>query len=294
MSFVIVATGHLTDSRLRTLSARPVLAAAAAGALLLMAACVALGFHLARLASPAAATPDAGLGEPQLSVVANRVGALAGRLAQLEQETATLARQLGSIPLTAALDPGPRPDSSGGPMIPAEELAGLEAGIGRLEDTLAWLSGSAIDRELEAMAFPNRMPVAGSRVPVSSQFGTRHDPFTGRLARHTGLDIPAQYGTPILASGGGRVVFSGRRGAYGQAVVIDHGDGLATLYGHASRLLVKVGDVVLPQQKIALVGSTGRSTGPHLHFEVIRNGSRVEPRKYLTHVLDERAVMASQ
>ena len=286
MAFVIVSAGHLTDSRLRTLRARPVAVAAATGVFLLMAACLALGFHVARLTTPAVAAPGPTLGEPELSVVANRVGTLAGRLAQLERETATLARQLGTIPLTAALDPGPRPESSGGPMIPAEDIAGLEAGVARLEDTLAWLSDSAIDRELEAMAFPNRMPVAGSRVPVSSQFGTRHDPFTGRLARHTGLDIPAPYGAPILASGGGRVVFSGRRGAYGQAVVIDHGDGLATLYGHASKLLVKAGDVVLPQQKIALVGSTGRSTGPHLHFEVIRDGNRVEPRHYLAHVLD--------
>lgn len=294
MAFVIVSAGHLTDSRLRTLRARPVVAAVVTGAMLLMAACLALGFQLARLVTPTVVESGASLGEPELSVVANRVGALAGRLAQLEQETATLARQFGTIPLTAALDPGPRPDSSGGPMIPAEDLAGLEAGVARLEDTLAWLSDSAIDRELEAMAFPNRMPVAGTRVPVSSQFGTRHDPFNGRLARHTGLDIPAQYGTPILASGGGRVVFAGRRGAYGQAVVIDHGDGLATLYGHASRLLVKAGDVVLPQQKIALVGSTGRSTGPHLHFEVIRNGSRVEPRRYLAHVLDSRPGMTAR
>jgi murein DD-endopeptidase MepM/ murein hydrolase activator NlpD len=288
MAFVIVSAGHLTDSRLRTLRARPVVACVASGALLLMAASLALGFHLARATTPAIAAPGESLGEPGLSVVANRVGTLAGRLTLLERETATLARQLGALPLTAALDPGPRADSSGGPMIPADDIAGLEAGVARLEDTLAWLSDSAIDRELEAMAFPNRMPVAGTRVPVSSPFGTRHDPFNGRLARHTGLDIPAQYGTPILASGGGRVVFSGRRGAYGQAVVIDHGDGLATLYGHASRLLVKTGDVVLPQQKIALVGSTGRSTGPHLHFEVIRNGNRVEPRQYLAHVLDSR------
>jgi murein DD-endopeptidase MepM/ murein hydrolase activator NlpD len=113
----------------------------------------------------------------------------------------------------------------------------------------------------------------------------RHDPFTGRLARHTGLDIPAPHGTPILASGGGRVVSAGYKGAYGRAVVIDHGDGLSTLYGHASKLLVRAGDVVMPNQQIALVGSTGRSTGPHLHFEVIRHGVRVEPRQYLSHVL---------
>ena len=294
MAFVIVSAGHLTDSRLRTLRARPVLVAAATGALLLMAGCLALGFHLARLAAPVAAVPHATLDEPELRAIANRLGALAGRLSQVEQETTTLARHLGTTPLAAALDSGTRSDSSGGPMIPAGDLAGLEAGVARLEETLARLSSSAINRELEAMAFPNRMPVAGSRVPVSSQFGTRHDPFTGRLARHTGLDIPAQHGTPILASGGGRVVFAGRRGAYGQAVVIDHGDGLATLYGHASRLLVKAGDVVLPQQKIALVGSTGRSTGPHLHFEVIREGHRVEPRRYLAHVLGQRPGFTAQ
>jgi murein DD-endopeptidase MepM/ murein hydrolase activator NlpD len=90
------------------------------------------------------------------------------------------------------------------------------------------------------------------------------------------------------------VVFSGRRGAYGQAVVIDHGDGLATLYGHASRLLVTVGDIVLPQQKIALVGSTGRSTGPHLHFEVIRRGHQVEPRPFLTQVLARAGTTADR
>lgn len=294
MAFVIVSAGHLTDSRLRTLPARAVLVAAATGTLLLMTACLALGFHLARLATPAAAVPHAAPDAPRLRVITDRVGALAGRLAQLEQQTATLARQLGAAPLTAALDPGPRPGSSGGPFVPSGEIAGLEAGVARLEDTLAWLSSSVIDRELEAMAFPSRMPVAGSRVPVSSQFGTRHDPFTGRLARHTGLDIPARHGTPVLASGGGRVVFAGRRGAYGQAVVIDHGDGLATLYGHASRLLVRTGDVVLPQQEIALVGSTGRSTGPHLHFEVIRQGRRVEPRQYLANVLGQRPGMTAQ
>jgi len=293
MAFVIVSAGHLTDSRLRTLRARPLLATVATGTLLLMAACIALGFHLARLANPAGAAPREGLGEPEFRVIAVRVGALAGRLAQLEQETATLAHQLGTTPLTAALDSGPRPDSSGGPMVPAWDIAGLEASVARLEETLDWLSDSAIDRELDAMAFPNRMPVAGTRVPVSSPFGTRNDPFNGRLARHTGLDIPARHGTPILASGGGRVVFSGRRGAYGQAVVIDHGDGLATLYGHASRLLVKAGDVVLPQQEIALVGSTGRSTGPHLHFEVIRKGHRVEPRQYLANVLGQRPGMTA-
>jgi murein DD-endopeptidase MepM/ murein hydrolase activator NlpD len=154
-----------------------------------------------------------------------------------------------------------------------------------LEDELSRVSSAVAEREIETLAFPYRLPVAGQGNRVSSSYGVRHDPFTGRLARHTGLDIPAPHGTPILASGGGRVVSAGYKGAYGRAVVIDHGDGLSTLYGHASKLLVRAGDVVMPNQQIALVGSSGRSTGPHLHFEVIRHGVRVEPRQYLSHVL---------
>jgi murein DD-endopeptidase MepM/ murein hydrolase activator NlpD len=96
-------------------------------------------------------------------------------------------------------------------------------------------------------------------------------------------------GAAILASGGGRVVSAGFRGPYGNAVVIDHGNGLQTLYGHCSKLFVRSGDLVMPRQKIAAVGSTGRSTGPHLHFEVIRNGARVEPGRILASVLARQA-----
>lgn len=288
MAYVIVSAGHLTDSRLRMLRARPLLAATAGVTLALMAACLALGFQLARQVAPAGPVPAARLDSPELRAVVSRVGRLAGQLSQLERQAATLAQRLGPPAKTATLTSATGSQPSGGPLISVDGIGRLEMQAAQLEGTLARLSDSAIERDLESMAFPNRVPVAGGRVPVSSPFGNRHDPFTGRLARHTGLDIPAQYGTPILASGGGRVVFAGSKGAYGRAVVIDHGNGLATLYGHASRLLVKVGDVVLPQQAIALVGSTGRSTGAHLHFEVIRDGSRVEPRQYLANVLDRR------
>jgi murein DD-endopeptidase MepM/ murein hydrolase activator NlpD len=286
MAYVIVSASRLTDSRMRTFRARPVLAVAGTGILLLMAACVGLGYRLARSGSLVVAAPAAAAAE--VHAVVDRVGLLAGQVSRLEKETAALAVRLGTVPLAAALPDSHSLESSGGPLIPLDGIARLEADAMRLEGTLASLSGVAIGHELQSMAYPSRMPVAGSSVPVSSQFGARHDPFTGRLARHTGLDIPATHGTPILASGGGRVVVAGYKGAYGQAVVIDHGDGLATLYGHASRLLVRVGDVVLPNQKIALVGSTGRSTGAHLHFEVIRDGRRVEPRQFLARVLDRR------
>jgi murein DD-endopeptidase MepM/ murein hydrolase activator NlpD len=294
MAFVIVSAGHLTDSRLRTLPARPLLAAVAAGALLLMATCVGLGIRLAQYVTPAAEAGMPDLGQPEMHALVNRLGALTGRLVQLERETAALAQRLGTAPVTAALASSPGPGPAGGPMLPVDGIARLEADVVRLESALAVLTDAAVERELETMAYPSRLPVAGSQVPVSSHYGTRHDPFTGRLARHSGLDIPARHGTPILASGGGRVILAGRYGAYGQTVVIDHGDGLATLYGHASKLLVRAGDVVLPQQKIALVGSTGRSTGAHLHFEVIRDGHRVEPRRYLANVLDHRMPKVAQ
>jgi len=285
VAFVIVSAGHLTGSRLRTLRVLPLLVAAGLGIALLMAGCIGLGYRLARHATPPVSTAPADLDRPEVRALVDRVGTLAGRLVQLEGKAAALARRLGAAPVAARLSGTDRRDSRGGPLMPVEDLSRLESDVTRLESTLADLSAVAAEHELEVMAYPSRMPVTGGRVPVSSHYGTRRDPFTGRLARHSGLDIPARHGTPILASGGGRVLSAGYKGAYGQTVVIDHGDGLATLYGHASKLLVRPGEVVMPQQKIALVGSTGRSTGPHLHFEVIRDGSRVEPRQYLGHVL---------
>lgn len=287
MAFFIVSFGRLTRSRPRTLHAKPVLLALSIGLVLVMAACIAAGYQLARLGPPVAAMAESSdVDRPEFLALADRVGTLAGRLVQLESQAAVLAQRLDLSPATATLVRGTTDTSSGGPLVALGGLDRMEADVDRLQGTFEGMSDALVQQEVEEMAFPNRLPVAGGTVPVSSSFGTRHDPFTGRLARHTGLDIPARHGTPILASGGGRVIFAGYKGAYGLATVIDHGDGLSTLYGHASKLLVRAGDVVLPQQKIALVGSTGRSTGPHLHFEVIRKGKRVEPRQYLASVLE--------
>jgi murein DD-endopeptidase MepM/ murein hydrolase activator NlpD len=286
VAFLIVSVGRLTGSRPRTLHAKPVLLATGLGLLFMVAACVAGGYQLARIFTPVAAAPEpADVDRPEFLALVDRVGTLSGRLVQLESQAAVLAARLDVVPATASVANSSSETSSGGPLIAIDGLDRMEADLDRLQGTFEGLSDALVRQEVEDMAFPNRLPVAGGSVPVSSNFGTRHDPFTGRLARHTGLDIPARHGTPILASGGGRVIFAGYKGAYGLAAVIDHGDGLSTLYGHASKLLVRTGDVVLPQQKIALVGSTGRSTGPHLHFEVIRKGQRVEPRQYLAGVL---------
>jgi len=125
---------------------------------------------------------------------------------------------------------------------------------------------------------PTLWPAAGR---VSDTFGYRQDPFTRKKTFHEGLDISAPYGADIKAAASGKVVFSGRQSGYGYMVIIDHGRGISTAYGHASRLLVKEGQKVKKGDVIAKVGSTGRSTGPHLHFEVRLNDTPVDPSKYL-------------
>ncbi len=300
MAFLIISPGSAAGSRTRTIHAGVALAVAAAVAAALATLCLGAGYWLARTQAAQPAPLD--LEQPAGRALVGRVGALASRLSLLEGEAEALARSLG--PADGA--PGSRPRSVtgavGGPLVqfaalgslPAAFSAAADHGTGlslvesrlfALETALGQLADSAAGQVLQTMAFPSRVPVAGEGVGVSSVFGLRHDPFTGELARHAGLDIPAPQGTPILASGGGRVVFAGYRGAYGKTVVIDHGNGLSTLYGHASRLLVRPGEVVMPQQEVALVGSTGRSSGPHLHFEVIRDGRRVDPGPFLAEVL---------
>jgi len=119
---------------------------------------------------------------------------------------------------------------------------------------------------------------------ISSTFGARRDPIDGSHRRHQGVDIAAPRGTPIRAAADGMVIFSGRQRGYGKTVVIEHADGTRTRYAHAERLFVKAGDQVSGQQEIAAVGSTGRATGPHLHFEVERDGKRLNPEAVLAKV----------
>jgi murein DD-endopeptidase MepM/ murein hydrolase activator NlpD len=129
------------------------------------------------------------------------------------------------------------------------------------------------------MTIPTQLPIPGAR--IGSPFGWRTDPFNGHRALHTGLDFEAGIGTPIMAAAGGVVVTAETHPEYGNMVEIDHGNGLITRYGHASKLLVKKGDLVRRGQVVALVGSTGRSTGPHLHFEVLVQGVQQDPQKFL-------------
>lgn len=122
-------------------------------------------------------------------------------------------------------------------------------------------------------------PVSDGR--LSSRFGYRRHPLTGKIRFHRGIDIAAPHGTPIRAFRGGTVVFSGPRGGYGFAVDIEHENGVVTRYAHNAKNLVRVGTRVRAGDPIAKVGSTGHSTGPHIHFEVIRRGERIDPLKFL-------------
>jgi murein DD-endopeptidase MepM/ murein hydrolase activator NlpD len=126
---------------------------------------------------------------------------------------------------------------------------------------------------------PTMMPVIGG--VYNSNFGWRIDPFNGQHSYHEGIDFAGGEGTPILAAAGGIVVYAEHHPQYGNMVEVDHGNGLITRYAHAARLYVKVGDMVLRGAKIAEVGSTGRSTGTHLHFEVRQRGVAVNPTQFL-------------
>jgi murein DD-endopeptidase MepM/ murein hydrolase activator NlpD len=136
-----------------------------------------------------------------------------------------------------------------------------------------------MDRQLQASVYPGGWPTQGGW--MSSGFGLRSDPFTGHKAYHEGVDIASRLGSAIKAMGGGVVSYAGPKEGYGNLVEINHGNGVSTRYGHASTVLVKVGDRVRKGQEIALIGSSGRSTGPHVHFEVIRDGRPVNPESYL-------------
>ena len=124
-------------------------------------------------------------------------------------------------------------------------------------------------------------PVA-SYVYVSSRFGLRVHPITGKTKSHTGIDIASNQGTAVYASDGGTVTLAGWNGGYGNCIMIDHGNGYVTLYGHLSSISVSVGQTVSQGATIGAVGSTGNSTGPHLHFEVLKNGTRIDPEQFFS------------
>ena len=167
----------------------------------------------------------------------------------------------------------------GGPYVPvklAPDAGAFERQLYRINITRAQVE--RLNRTLALV--PYRKPVVGE-VEFTSGFGVRSDPFLGRPAMHTGLDFRAASGDPVRATANGKVASAGWAGGYGRMVEIDHGNGLSTRYGHLSEIGVKVGDQIKIGQVIGEVGSTGRSTGPHLHYETRIDGEAVDPQKFL-------------
>lgn len=158
-------------------------------------------------------------------------------------------------------------------------LSGLDHLTDQRTDWMTAMESRLFDRKMRNMLVPTQQPVADGN--LGSSFGWRIDPITGSSALHTGLDFQAYQGTPILAAAGGVVVTQEFHPAYGNMIEVDHGNDLITRYAHASKTLVKRGDLIRRGQKIAEVGTTGRSTGPHLHFEVWVHGVPQDPQKFL-------------
>ena len=191
---------------------------------------------------------------------------------------------------------GPAPGTSGKgtgmggsvavlPLVFASEAAALPQALAQLGSSVSESGQSlrALGRFMERtrpilMALPFRWPVRG---PLNSRFGMRQSPWTGEQEFHRGLDISANRGTSVHAPASGTVSFAGINGEYGKTVVLDHGHDLRSLYGHLQEIRVKPGDRIEPGQVIALTGNTGRTSGPHLHYEIQVRGQAVDPRQFL-------------
>ncbi len=218
-----------------------------------------------------------------LDVMAKRLGEMQAKLVQLE----TLSERVSGL---AGLNLGDIKSSmgSGGALVGSrsltmEELQATLADLDKLTDQrvdlMTVMESRLFDQKIKKLMLPTQQPVAGGT--LGSSFGWRIDPVNGQSALHTGLDFPSGQGTPIVAAAGGVVLVQEYHFAYGNMVEIDHGNDLVTRYAHASRVFVKKGDLVKRGQKIAEVGSTGRSTGSHLHFEVLVQGVFQDPQKFL-------------
>jgi murein DD-endopeptidase MepM/ murein hydrolase activator NlpD len=226
--------------------------------------------------------------EQQISALAGRIGQMHARLIRLD----ALGKRLTEV---ADLDRGEfdfdAPPAVGGPeeaALPGEAptvptvsdlLDSLTATIDDRSRQLAALETLILSRELARQIVPGGRPVESGY--ISSFFGKRPDPFTGETAFHAGLDFAAAPGTRVLAAADGVVSFAGRDDGYGKLVEITHGNGYVTRYAHNSSLMVEAGQTVRRGDPLALMGSTGRSTGTHLHFEVLRDGKPVNPVSFV-------------
>lgn len=225
--------------------------------------------------------------DERLDALASRVGLMNAHVIRID----ALGRRLTEM---AGLDKGEfdfdSEPASGGPETLIE---GAATAMPNLTDMLDRLTEQLRDREHQLLVLENMISTRNitkqllpggrpvSQGWISSYYGTRADPISGRRAFHKGIDFAGPAGTQVISVAAGVVTCAGDRSGFGRTVEINHGNGYMTRYGHNARLLVKVGDTVKKGQPIALTGSTGRSTGPHLHFEVLQNGAAINPMTFV-------------
>ncbi len=308
--------GHLTvgGARLAALTFCLLVTAVALGAMLQR---YAIGPKMAapaiELALPAGemAVREASFVRENVNLLAAKVGALQARMVSVDGLGKRVAQAAG----VAYTDPEVVAGQQGVPeatqamdelftVLPGEPHVATAEEVGRQldqlqrqmsaqHDNLSMLDLALTRRSGDAARVPTAMPVQNYPY-LSSSYGWRRNPVTGQYAMHEGLDFAAPPGTAILAASGGVVIESKYQPGYGNTVEIDHGGGLLTRYAHAQRLLVKQGDLVERGQRIALVGSSGRSTGPHLHFEVRLAGQPLDPKLFLSTPTTGPAVAKAQ
>lgn len=223
-----------------------------------------------------------------LDTMAIHLGRMQAQVLRLDGLGARLAKLTGMKPQEFSFDKLP---AQGGPYLPAslqqeismasmeQQMTELNALLSDRSDKLVALETMLMQDKLSKKLLPSVAPIKDAW--YSSNFGWRIDPFTGKNAMHEGVDYMVPEGTPINASAGGMVVYADAHPQYGNMIEIDHGNQVITRYAHASKLLVKVGQMVRRGQEIAVSGSTGRSTGPHLHFEVRYKGLAQNPVRFL-------------
>jgi murein DD-endopeptidase MepM/ murein hydrolase activator NlpD len=225
--------------------------------------------------------------QDHLSALALKVGELQANMTRLDSLGDKLAKVAGLNPKEL---PTAQPAGRGGALslLPEKrwtigefknQLEELAKGVDLKGDQMSVLEAMLVEDSAQKKFLPSLVPVDGAG--MTSNFGYRIDPFTGSNTMHDGVDFSAPTGTPILASASGKVVKAESESGYGNVVDVDHGNGLVSRYAHASKILVKLGDLVVRGQTLAEVGSTGRSTAPHLHFEVRLNGVPQNPAKFL-------------
>lgn len=225
--------------------------------------------------------------QTQIEALTVQAGRLQAQINRVDALGSVLVENAGLEPEEFSFDP---PSAMGGPGFSFDSIlhadSRIDAVFDEIRDSLETrerelevLSFAFLDKEFELDTFPQGRPVIHSW--ISSRFGKRRSPFTGKSEMHKGVDFGGRSGSDVVAVGAGIVTQAERNGGYGYIVEIDHGNGYKTRYAHNKKLLVQVGEAVNRGHVIAKLGNTGRSTGPHVHFEILKDGVHVDPMKYI-------------